>query len=158
MIDSRGVTFCSRTTFAFIAGGTGIMSGYLVCGSRIICGSGTTRLFGRCCCSISTYTRAKGEAILSFFLVIFFGVAVALITSIGGPGQTVGDLYYATWLAFWVCLGTFVSCYDEVKQGEIEADTLLQQYQDQFTSDYIDLGDSHGGSAIQKPIANGRFA
>ena len=91
--------------------------------------------------------------------MIFFGVAVALITSIGGPGQTVGDLYYATWLAFWVCLGTFVSCYDEVKQGEIEPDALLQQYEEQFTSDYVDLGSSgYGGAGSQKTIANGRFA
>jgi hypothetical protein len=133
----RGMTFCSRTIFAFIAAGTGIVSGWSVLG---------TRLLG---CPISSQTRARGEAILALFLVFFFGVAVALITSIGGPGQSVGDLYYATWLAFWVCIGIFVSCYDEMKQEEIDVE--IQRYQEECASDYIDLGSSGG-------IHNGRFA
>ena len=149
--NSRGVTFCHRTTFAFIAAGTGIASGYIVIGSRIASAIG---LF-RCCCTISVRTRAKCEATLSLFLVMFFGIAVALITSIGGPGQSVGDLYYATWLAFWVCIGTFVSCCDEMKQEEMMVE--IQRDQEQVASCYIDLG---GDDAADNRgvVAKGSFA
>ena len=49
------------------------------------------------------------ELCISIFLVLLFGAAVALVTGIGGPGQSVGDLYYSTWLSFWVSLGVFVN-------------------------------------------------
>lgn len=49
------------------------------------------------------------ELCISLFLVLLFGSAVALVTGIGGPGQSVGDLYYSTWLSFWVSLGVFVN-------------------------------------------------
>jgi hypothetical protein len=47
--------------------------------------------------------------------VLVFAVALAVITGIGGPGQSVGDLFYATWLAFLVSLGIAVSCYRELR-------------------------------------------
>jgi hypothetical protein len=55
------------------------------------------------------------ELIVSCFLVLVFAVALAVITGIGGPGQSVGDLFYATWLAFLVSLGIAVSCYGELR-------------------------------------------
>jgi hypothetical protein len=58
--------------------------------------------------------------LISLFLVFLFGAAVAMITGIGGPGQSVGDLYYSTWLAFWVSLGIFVSCFNELNEEEKE--------------------------------------
>lgn len=109
--DSEGgeSTFCSRTRFAQIVAVTGVVSGWSVMGSRILG------------CSISKRTRNRAEAVLSSVLVILFGVAVALITSIGGPGESVGDLYYSTWLSFWVSIGIFVSCFDQMKQEELES-------------------------------------
>jgi len=32
----------------------------------------------------------------------------------------VGDLYYSVWLAFWISIGIFVSCYDQIKVEEME--------------------------------------
>ncbi len=97
--------FCSRTKFAMLVSVVGVVSGWSVMASRMPC------------CSISYKTRNRAEAMLSVALVLLFGVAVALITSIGGPGQSVGDLYYSTWLAFWVSVGILVSCFDQI-QGE----------------------------------------
>jgi hypothetical protein len=121
-------TFCSRTIFAMVVAIIGVASGWLVMGSRILN------------CPISHRMRARIEAGISIFLVLVFGTAVALITSIGGPGQSVGDLYYATWLAFWVCIGIFVSCHDQMKQEEM--DNEVQRYRDEATADYIDFNDS----------------
>ena len=45
-------------------------------------------------------------------------MAVAVITTIGGPGQSPGDLYYATWLAFLLGFGASLSCYDEFLQAK----------------------------------------
>ena len=45
-----------------------------------------------------------------------------MITGIGSPGSQVGDLYYSTWLAFWVSIGIFVSCYDQIKLEEWESE------------------------------------
>ena len=99
----------------------GVLSGWTVMGSRILG------------CSISSKARSRAEAVLSIGLVCVFGVAVALITSIGGPGQSVGDLYYSTWLAFWVSIGIFVSCYDQIKQEEMHSEVERYQYDDENT-------------------------
>ena len=50
-----------------------------------------------------------------------------MITGIGSPGQSVGDLYYSTWLAFIVSIGIFVSCYDQIKMEELEAKDSMQE-------------------------------
>ena len=58
---------------------------------------------------------------MSILLIIVFGAGVAFVTGIGGPGQSVGDLYYSSWLAFGVSLGIFIACIDQVQQQEMEA-------------------------------------
>lgn len=100
-------TYCSRTLFAIFVSLAGIVLGGFIVLSRV--------LHCRVC---NHRVRVHVEACMSIILVVLFGAAVALITSIGGPGQTVGDLYYSTWLAFWVAIGIFVSCYDQIKQNE----------------------------------------
>lgn len=120
------VTFCSRTVFAIIVSVVGIIAGTVAVGTRVIH-----------FCSIDPGLRTKVEAVVSFFLVLIFGTAVALITSIGGPGQTVGDLYYSTWLAFWVCIGVFVSCYDQMKQREMELE--MERYNTEGADDYLNF-------------------
>jgi len=119
-ITNGAVTFCSRTVLAIAVALAGMLvGGLVVCGRLIVVA-----------CPICRCTRVQAhvEMIISIFLVFLFGAAVALITGIGGPGQSVGDLYYSTWLAFWVSLGIFVSCYDEIKREdeEMEARKLQQ--------------------------------
>ena len=110
-LDSADQAFCTRTKFAMYVAVIGVLSGWSVMASRTPC------------CSISQTTRNRAEASLSVILVILFGVAVALITSIGGPGQSVGDLYYSAWLSFWVSVGILVSCFDQMQQGETETES-----------------------------------
>jgi hypothetical protein len=107
-------TYCSRTFFAIVVAVTGILLGWLVVFSRVAH------------CRLCTHRiRIHAEAAISMFLVLLFGAAVALVTSIGGPGQTVGDLYYSTWLAFFVAIGIFVSCFDQIKQEEADANDVI---------------------------------
>ena len=110
-IQSGAVDFCSRTVFAIIVSLTGMTVGGSVALTRIVL---------RVCCPrlVTRRIRSHVEMILSVFLFLLFGVAVALITGIGGPGQSVGDLYYATWLAFLVSIGIGYACYAEIKKDE----------------------------------------
>lgn len=116
-ITLGAVTFCSRTILAITVSLTGLLVGGLVVLGRII-----VIMCPLCKC---TRMQAHIEMLISLFLVLLFAAAVALITGIGGPGQSVGDLYYSTWLALWVSLGIFVSCYRQLNDEEevIEAPT-----------------------------------
>lgn len=109
-IAHGAVTFCSRTVLSMIFAVTGILVGGLV-------------VFVRFCLYLCpmyqcTIMQVHVEMLVSLFLVLLFGAAAALITGIGGPGQSVGDLYYATWLAFWVSVGIFVTCYGQLQKEE----------------------------------------
>jgi hypothetical protein len=109
-ITSGAVTFCSRTVLAIIVALTGMLVGGLVVTGRLL-----VAVCPMCQCR---RVQAHVEMLISMFLVLLFGATVALITGIGGPGQSVGDLYYSTWLAFFVSIGIFVSCYDQIKRED----------------------------------------
>lgn len=111
-ITLGAVTFCSRTILAITVSLTGMLVGGLVVLGRLIVVT----------CHINKCARFQAhiEMLISLFLMFLFAAAVALITGIGGPGQSVGDLYYSTWLAFWVSLGIFGSCYHQLNEEEKE--------------------------------------
>ena len=67
------------------------------------------------------------ELLVSLFIVFLFIAAVALITGIGGPGQTVGDMFYSTWLAFWVSLGISIQSFKQLNTAEGVGDSSEQQ-------------------------------
>jgi uncharacterized protein YxeA len=123
--QAGAIAFCSRTVFAIVVALTGMCMGLFVLLVRGLKWPFTNRI------------RIHVEAVISSFLVLLFGVAVALITSIGGPGQSVGDLYYSTWLAFWVCIGIFVNCYDQIKLEEMEME--VQSYKNETGPEYVDF-------------------
>jgi len=109
-ITSGAVTFCSRTVLAIVVSLTGMLVGGLVVLGRLI-----ASVCKKCQC---VRAQAHIELLISLFLVFLFIAAVALITGIGGPGQSVGDLYYSTWLAFWVSLAIAVQCYNRLVDEE----------------------------------------
>ena len=123
--QAGAIAFCSRTVFAIVVALTGMFMGCFVLLVRGLEWPFTNRI------------RIHVEAVISIFLVLLFGVAVALITSIGGPGQSVGDLYYSTWLAFWVCIGIFMNCYDQIKLEEMEME--VQGYKSETGPNYVDF-------------------
>ena len=114
-ITLGAVTFCSRTVLAITVSLTGMLVGGLVVLGRIL-----ILIFANCRCA---RFQSHVEMLISLFLVFLFVAAVALITGIGGPGQSVGDLYYSTWGAFWVSIGIFVSCYHQLNEEEKESDS-----------------------------------
>lgn len=101
-ITDLGFTFCARTVFALTLSLTGMAVAGLVSLTRMSCRG----RYPRC--------QAHGEFLIAVFLVFLFGAAVAFITGIGGPGQSVGDLYYSTWLAFGVALSVSGQAYEQV--------------------------------------------
>jgi len=112
-LTSGAVTFCSRTVLALTVSLTGMLVGGIVVLIRFV-----QKLSNSCHCD---RVQAHIEIILSSFLLLLFAAAVALITGIGGPGQSVGDLYYSTWLAFGVSLGIFLHCYDQITKADNES-------------------------------------
>ena len=113
-ITNGAYTYCSRTTLALAVALTGMLVGGLVVTARV--------LLILCPGLQCSRVQAHIEMIVSVFLMFLFGTAVAMITGIGGPGQSVGDLYYSTWLAFWVSLGIFLACYAQIKREDVEVD------------------------------------
>lgn len=113
-ITSGAVTFCSRTVLAMVVSLAGMLVGGLIVLARLV-----QRVCRSCRCK---RVQAHVEMLISMFLVLLFAAAVALITGIGGPGQSVGDLFYSTWVAFFVSLGIFVHCEQEVRRQKLGSD------------------------------------
>lgn len=136
-IESGAIDFCSRTVFAIIVS----LVGMAVAGAVTL-----TRLLVKWCCpAFYPHVQSHVEMIISAFLVLLFGVALALITGIGGPGQSVGDLFYGSWLAFLVSLGLGMACYSEIQKDELvwEQEMTKQKEADRNESDapYVDMRD-----------------
>eukprot|EP00934_Nitzschia_sp_Nitz4_P005631 Nitzschia sp. Nitz4//scaffold8_size234185//87610//93238//NITZ4_001254-RA/size234185-processed-gene-0.154-mRNA-1//-1//CDS//3329559797//5621//frame0 len=140
-IDAGEMTFCMRTRFAIGVGILGVVSGWGVMGSRLLG------------CGISPHRRNQAETIISVFLVLVFGTAVALVTSIGGPGQSVGDLFYATWLSFAVSLHIFVSCIDQLTTEELITEKATQDMSDRQSYVDFDALSAIAESEIQSPTS-----
>jgi hypothetical protein len=138
-IESSGaIDFCSRTVFAIIVS----LVGMAVAGAVTL----TRVLVKWCCPGFYPHVQSHVEMILSAFLVLLFGVALAFITGIGGPGQSVGDLFYWSWLAFLVSLGLGMACHGEIKKDEVawEQEMTKQKEADRNESDapyYVDMRD-----------------
>lgn len=105
-LTTGAVTFCSRTVLAIVVSTVGTFVGGLVAFIRTV-----LALFPSCDCR---RYQVHAEMYLSIFFVLLFGATVALITGIGGPGQTVGDLFYSSWLSFAVSIYIFANCYYQI--------------------------------------------
>eukprot|EP00977_Amphora_coffeiformis_P013966 scaffold3821_cov173-Amphora_coffeaeformis.AAC.5 len=130
------VTFCSRTVLAIVVATIGTFVGGLVVFIRILhamCPSCDCRRF-----------QAHAEMFLSIFFVLLFGATVALITGIAGPGQSVGDLFYSSWLSFAVSIYIFANCYYQIRMED----------SDQERKEEV----SQGNEADSVPISKGIVA
>ncbi|KAL3924445.1 MAG: hypothetical protein SGILL_001042 [Bacillariaceae sp.] len=105
-LEDLSETFCGRTKIAMGVAVTGVVCGWLCTGSRVLG------------CPITKRYRTKVETFISILLIIVFGGGVALLTGLGGPGQTVGDLFYSSWLSFVVSLAIFVTSIDQLQKQE----------------------------------------
>lgn len=119
-ITSGAVTFCSRTVLANAVAITGLVVSGLVVTGRI--------LLHICPALRCSRLQAHVEMLVSVFLLFVFGAAIAMVTSIGGPGQSVGDLYYSCTGAFLVSLVVAVSSYEHLQledHGLTSKDTTM---------------------------------
>jgi hypothetical protein len=100
-------TFCGRTKLGIGVAVTGIFSGWSCTISRVLG------------CPITLPYRNLVETLLSIFLIIVDGAGIALLTGMGGPGQSVGDLFYASWISFVVSVSIFITSVDQLQKQEI---------------------------------------
>lgn len=126
-LTTGAVNFCSRTVLAIVVSTVGTFVGGLVAFLRIV-----LAMCPSCDCQRS---QAHAEMFLSIFFVLLFGATVALITGIGGPGQSVGDLFYSSWLSFAVSIYIFANCYYQIKMEDTDqeqktADNGLENQKD----------------------------
>lgn len=67
------------------------------------------------------------EIVLSMLLSVLLGVNAVFTTGVQGPAATVGNLYYASWLSFLlcvrICLGCLEEYYDIKDESDSEVDT-----------------------------------
>lgn len=63
------------------------------------------------------------EFLLSFSLSILLGLNSVFVTGVQGPASTVGNLYYASWLAFLLCLRISLGCLEELYDIETNANS-----------------------------------
>ena len=105
-------TFCERTVAGAILGFVGMAAGFSAAIFRYFYPNprGKKQLF---------------EAVMAATLTVLFALSLALITGIGGPGQSVGDLYYGSWLAFLTSLGVTTSLYTELQKKNGEGGVLV---------------------------------
>ena len=108
-----GNTFCKRTEFATLVGLIGMSMGSLVALWHMVQ-------------KTETRVHLYVEMSLSIALLVLFGVGAFVITTIGGPGESVGDLYYATWLAFLVSLAIVKGCHDHIKNCNMVAAVQME--------------------------------
>lgn len=97
-----GTSFCSRTIFGIVLGViTAIMSFYVV-GIKIAT-------------SKAPFLVEAVFSLISFILYIF---GVGAITSSYGPGAPLGNLYYFTWLSFFISFMLTASCYEDYQAAK----------------------------------------
>ncbi|KAG7361177.1 hypothetical protein IV203_036277 [Nitzschia inconspicua] len=123
-LEELSETFCGRTKLGIAVALTGILSGWLCTISRVLG------------CPITKRYTTRVETFLSVFLIIVYGAGVALLTGMGGPGQSVGDLFYASWLSFVVSVAIFVTSIDQLQKQEI-AESVAEIYIKEEPERYI---------------------
>jgi len=99
-LDSFQPSMCWRSKFSLGAGALGVVLSFV-----------TTATV-----AIEWKHALAVQAFMSAIFVHMFSFGAATITGMGGPAQSVGDLYYATWLAFACSLVVSASCIQQFKQ------------------------------------------
>ena len=93
--------FCSRTTFGIVLGIMTAMMALYVVGVKIA----------------SSKAPFMVEALFSLFSFIMFIFGVGFLTSSYGPGAPLGNLYYFTWLSFFVSFLLTASCFEDYQMA-----------------------------------------
>eukprot|EP00594_Rhizosolenia_setigera_P004631 CAMPEP_0178948890 /NCGR_PEP_ID=MMETSP0789-20121207/5726_1 /TAXON_ID=3005 /ORGANISM="Rhizosolenia setigera, Strain CCMP 1694" /LENGTH=292 /DNA_ID=CAMNT_0020629311 /DNA_START=156 /DNA_END=1034 /DNA_ORIENTATION=+ len=102
---SKGGPFCHRTSFTIALGVIGVVFSLYVVGSKIATSTAPFLV----------------EASLSILMMILYIFGVGFITSEYGPGATLGNLYYFTWMSFFVSFMLVASCFEDYQAAKAAA-------------------------------------
>lgn len=111
-VEDKPQPFCSRTVFAIAAGVMGTISSLLVIIAKLL------------------YLTVPflGEVFLCALLFIIYGFELMYATAANGPAGPLGNLYYFSWISFFLCFGIGKCLYEdyvyamEVAEIEYEED------------------------------------
>lgn len=94
-------TFCTRTEFGIAVGAIGVAFSLVIIGMKIATSSASF----------------MAEAVVAIISTILNGFGVGFITSPGGPGAALGNLYYFSWISL-ICSAMLVaSCFETYRGG-----------------------------------------
>lgn len=128
-VESRSKKYCRRAAFGVSVGCIGCVTSLSVVAMRSACTPSAT--IGATTTSSSNPQENIGgggdgdsktkkiifvvECLSSWTLLFMNCFAVAYLTSEGGPGAPIGNLFYATWITFVLVIFVAVSCFGEVQ-------------------------------------------
>lgn len=95
-------TFCGRTVFGIVLGAISTLMSLYVVGMKIA----------------TSKAPFWVEAVLSTILFILYIFGVAFLTSSYGPGAPLGNLYYFTWLSFFLSFMLVASCHEDYQTAK----------------------------------------
>jgi hypothetical protein len=125
--------FCGRTKFALAVGAMGVVMGLLVVAMKLLTASAP---FGM-------------EFVMAIFLCVLNAFGVSYITSPTGPGSSIGNLYYFSWINFLCAAMLLADCFQQyaeasalraVSEAEREEDL---QFKDDNSSIPIEESDTY---------------
>ncbi|KAL3760375.1 hypothetical protein ACHAWU_006167 [Discostella pseudostelligera] len=128
--ESRSKKYCHRAAFGVSVGCIGCVTSLSVVAMRSACTPSGT-IGGATTSSSNPQENIGGgggdgdskskkiifvvECLSSWTLLVMNCFAVAYLTSEGGPGAPIGNLFFATWITFVMVIFVAVSCFGEVQ-------------------------------------------
>lgn len=103
--SSKVGPFCHRTSFTIALGVIGVVFSLYVVGSKIATSTAPFLV----------------EASLSILMMTLYIFGVGFITSEYGPGATLGNLYYFTWMSFFLSFMLVASCFEDYQAAKAAA-------------------------------------
>ena len=101
MVSAFEITYCRRANFSIAVGTISVAFALMVVAAKILC-------------SLAPFIFEFG---FSAILTILNAFCVAFVTSAKGPGATIGNLYYFSWIAF-LCSGFLTAdCFKQFISG-----------------------------------------
>ena len=64
----------------------------------------------------------QNEIIIAGIVFLFYTFGVAILTSNGGAGAPLGNLYYGSWASFLLSSMNLKSCYESFQDGDISSE------------------------------------
>eukprot|EP00977_Amphora_coffeiformis_P000855 scaffold184_cov179-Amphora_coffeaeformis.AAC.14 len=109
--NSQTEEYCTRTKLGIAMGAVGFAFALLVV---------TLKLF----CRVDSVIY---EFVPAFILAILNGVGVAFVTSNSGPGSSIGNLYFGSWISFLLAGAIAAECFNHFKRGNNGAGTDMKE-------------------------------